>query len=471
MFFLIYALLLSSVTNAEMRTSFVQLFEWPWADVARECEVYLGPNGFAAVQISPPQESLAWPGNPWWTRYQPVSYTIFSRSGDESEFVNMLQRCKRAGVDVYVDAVINHMAGVDSGYGVMGTPFTHYNYPGLYGFSDFHHCGRNGNNDIVNFFDLWEVQNCELVNLADLATESPKVRKTLTSYLQRLLDLGASGFRIDAAKHIPPEDLNAILSPLSTNYSFFELLKGPGEPIPVNDYLSISDVTASAYPFLVSERFTSGSLRDLPSVPSFLPSTEKSVVFLENHDYERLFDLRDQLLSYREEPELFRLAQIFMLTWPFGYPQIYSGYHFGSYNEAPPMASNNRVASVFDANGNCTGRWLCQHRLPEIPALIRFRNRLYNEFYVSSLFYFQDHLFGFTRGNSGLVLINKSSQKYRVSVNTNLPPGGYCVIHENGASAKYSSDSCLRKYNISSNSPSVFELLPTSAIVLIREGL
>ena len=41
------------------RTAFVQLFEWKWTDIARECETYLGPKGFAAVQISPPNEH-AW---------------------------------------------------------------------------------------------------------------------------------------------------------------------------------------------------------------------------------------------------------------------------------------------------------------------------------------------------------------------------------------------------------------------------
>ena len=32
----------------------VQLFEWSWADVASECEEFLGKKGFKSVQISPP---------------------------------------------------------------------------------------------------------------------------------------------------------------------------------------------------------------------------------------------------------------------------------------------------------------------------------------------------------------------------------------------------------------------------------
>jgi hypothetical protein len=29
----------------------VHLFEWKWADIANECENFLGPNGFGGVQV------------------------------------------------------------------------------------------------------------------------------------------------------------------------------------------------------------------------------------------------------------------------------------------------------------------------------------------------------------------------------------------------------------------------------------
>jgi alpha-amylase len=34
------------------RTAVVHLFEWRWDDIARECENFLGPKGFAAVMAS-----------------------------------------------------------------------------------------------------------------------------------------------------------------------------------------------------------------------------------------------------------------------------------------------------------------------------------------------------------------------------------------------------------------------------------
>ncbi len=151
-------------------------------------------------------------GYPWWQDYQPVSYKLDStRRGTRSEFVAMMNSCHAAGVKVYVDAVINHMTGGSSGgVGSAGSSYSHYDYPGIYQTQDFHHCGRNGNDDIVNYGDRYEVQNCELVDLADLATGSDYVRGRIAAYLNDLLAIGVDGFRLDASKHMPSEDIAAI---------------------------------------------------------------------------------------------------------------------------------------------------------------------------------------------------------------------------------------------------------------------
>lgn len=51
----------------------------------------------------------------WWDRYQPVSYQINSRGGDENAFRDMVRRCNNVGVRIYVDAVVNHMAAGGTG--------------------------------------------------------------------------------------------------------------------------------------------------------------------------------------------------------------------------------------------------------------------------------------------------------------------------------------------------------------------
>lgn len=111
------------------RTVFVHLFEWKWRDVAKECETFLGPKGFSAVQVSPPQEHALVEDYPWYQRYQPVTYALESRSGNRAQFIDMVERCNAAGVDIYVDAVINHMTGVGSGEGYSGHEYSEYSYP------------------------------------------------------------------------------------------------------------------------------------------------------------------------------------------------------------------------------------------------------------------------------------------------------------------------------------------------------
>ena len=82
---------------------FVHLFEWKWTDIASECETVLGPAGYKAVQVSPPQEHSITPSFDWSERYQPVSYSVArSRSGTGAEFADMVSRCNAVGVGIYV---------------------------------------------------------------------------------------------------------------------------------------------------------------------------------------------------------------------------------------------------------------------------------------------------------------------------------------------------------------------------------
>ena len=74
--------------------------------------------------MSPPYEhAVIWdPWRPWWERYQPVSYQLVSRSGNDAQFRDMVTRCNNAGVRIYVDAVINHMAaGGKTGFAIQRT--------------------------------------------------------------------------------------------------------------------------------------------------------------------------------------------------------------------------------------------------------------------------------------------------------------------------------------------------------------
>lgn len=49
-------------------------------------------------QVSPPNENSVIGNRPWWERYQPISYKLVTRSGDENAFADMVRRCNNVGV-------------------------------------------------------------------------------------------------------------------------------------------------------------------------------------------------------------------------------------------------------------------------------------------------------------------------------------------------------------------------------------
>merc|ERR1711871_177184 len=75
------------------------------------------------------------------------------------------------------------------------------------------HCERALN----SWTDPLDLNAGWLTGLTDLNTEQEWVRERIADYLTDLLGIGFSGFRIDAAKHIRPEDLVAILAHVRRN--------------------------------------------------------------------------------------------------------------------------------------------------------------------------------------------------------------------------------------------------------------
>jgi alpha-amylase len=125
--------------------------------------------------------------NPWWMRYQPVSYKIHSRSGDQRAFESMTRRCNKVGVRIYADVIVNHMAAVQ-GNGIAGSPsdVPMTNYPAVpYSANDF-----NKNCYINSYLNAAEVRNCRLNGMPDLNQKTVWVRKKIVDFMNSLIDLG-----------------------------------------------------------------------------------------------------------------------------------------------------------------------------------------------------------------------------------------------------------------------------------------
>ncbi len=425
---------LSTVVDAD--GVIVHLFEWTWPDVAAECETFLGPKGYRAVQVSPPTENAVVedPPRPWWERYQPVSYLFENRSGDRAAFADMTARCKAAGVDIYVDAVLNHMTGVYSGVGTAGSTFSEYHYPGLYDYDDFHHCGLTENDDIWDFNDPAQVRNCELVNLADLATEKEKVRDRLAGYLNDLIRLGVAGIRIDAAKHIAPEDIRAVLERLDGPlYVYQEVLDDADTLRWSPPYFPLGDVTEFRYGRRVGELFRSGRLDRLFGPESireggvFMPDAE-ALVFIDNHDTQRHGG--GHVLTHRDGP-LYDLAVAFMLAYPYGRPRVMSSYAFTDDAQGPPADDGFHILPVHRPDGTVDcggGRWICEHRRPVIAGMVGFYNATASARTLDHVWTGAPGRIAFGRGGRGFFALNRSGTTMEADLPTGMPPGVYCDV-------------------------------------------
>jgi len=406
--------------------AFVHLFEWKWDDIAKECEEFLGPKGYTAVQVSPPQEHMS--GSQWWTRYQPVSYNIISRSGDEAAFRNMTARCKAAGVGIYADGVINHMAS-GGGVGVGGTSYSNRNFPGTYSPDDFHHDNGNkySNCGVNNYGNKWNVQYCDLVGLADLCTSCNYVQTRIGQYINYLRDLGIAGFRVDAAKHIDAGELAGIMGKIGGGlYSFLEVIGHSGEAVTPEMYYHLSDITEFNYAIKVAENFQEpGKLQYFSSFGESwgLMPTDLGVTFIDNHDTQR-GHAGEAALTHKNGA-LYRIANVFMLAHPYGYPKVMSSYYFSDTDAGPPSQGVHQ-------NGlNCFwGKpWVCEHRWPEIANMVAWR-RSAGGAWVENWESHGGSRISFCRNGAACVLINREGYDWQASVSVSMPDGQYCNVQK-----------------------------------------
>lgn len=435
------------------------LFEWNWPSVAKECTTVLGPKGYAGVQVAPPQDSPSLDGtqgtpvHPWWEVYQPVDYNLTSRMGNEAQFRRMVATCRSAGVKVYVDAVINHMArNGPVSYG--GEVYSPYHYDDLYHPSNFHSyprdCpvpptpGADEREGSIQDFNNWlQVTKCELLALPDLRTETNYVRDRIAGYLNKLIGYGVSGFRVDAAKHIGQTDLAAIESLVHNTVDGsrpqFALEVSPGSPgrIAPQAFEGVGTLLGFDFAFQIQSAFKSyttpgiGNITDLRifGTRSGLLPSDKELVFIENHDTER----GTSTLSYHDGRTNV-IATEFMLARGWGTPQVYAGFAFPETNtdQSPPD-----TPSGFVTNTNCAEGWVCTDRFRGVANMVGWHNYVGNA-PLANWFGDRVNLIAFSRGDKGWIAINNHDTAQTHTFTTGLPAGRYCNI----ISGNYSAGSC-----------------------------
>nr|ATU82421.1 venom alpha amylase [Lethocerus distinctifemur] len=421
------------------RTGIVQLFEWTFKEISEECKNFLGPYGYAGLQTSPVNEYAVLENRPWYERYQPVSYKIISRSGNDEQFKEMVKTCNNAGVRVFVDVVFNHMCGdVPNAHGIGGSPADPRNkfYPAVpYNSNNFH-----SSCSIHSYQNAGEVRNCELVGLHDLDQSQSYVRNKIIDFLNHLVDLGVAGFRIDAAKHMWPQDLQYIYSQiksLSTDHGFKagtrpyiyqEVIDLGGEGIKATDYTGFGSVVDFKYSREVSRVFAGFNkfkwLRTYGPSWGILPS-DVCLAFIDNHDNQR--DGGKDILTYKRSRE-YKMANAFMLSWPHGTPRIMSSYDFNTRDQGPPHNSDYSISNVIrKPDMSCGGGWICEHRWRQIYNMVAFSNAVKGT-PVTNFWDNDNNQIAYCRGNKGFIAFNGEYYDLNMPLQTCLPAGKYCDV-------------------------------------------
>lgn len=448
------------IPDPEHRNVIVQLFNWRFDDV-RQAIPRLRQLGYSHVHVSPPQRSneRVWQ---WWGRYQPVDFaTIAGPLGNEAEFRAMTAAAAAHGIQILVDVVLNHTVDVDEAppglIRVEGGRIIPDGFP-QFRPEDFHERCRVEEGD--------SVQKCWLDNrLLDLKTESPHVRQVAKDYLRKLADLGAAGYRFDAARHIESGFFSDVLSVVPGKYAFGEIIRD--HPSEFGDYLSIAEMDYYDFPLVMTMREAfafGGDLRLLkePAAQDRALAGTKAVTFVRNHDIDRGqhddrgitdangrgkygigWDERQGILN-RDDVQL---AYAYVLGREDGFPYV-----FADMNTLPQdQQAKDRQDDRFDD--------------PLVVAAIRFHNLcLADTGGVSrrpDLWRIETpNAIGWQRGSDRFIVINKAAAPFDIdNLTTTLQDGEYREIRT-GWPMRVQSGGTIQHWTVP----------PRSAVMFVRTG-
>lgn len=195
-----------------------------------------------------------------------------------------------------------------------------------------------------------------------------------------------------------------------------EAIYGGGEAVSPSEYLGSGDVQEFRYGRGLKQVFNNENLANLKNFGEgwgFMESG-KSAVFVDNHDTERGGDT----LNYKDGAN-YTLASVFMLAYPYGSPDVHSGYEWSDKDAGPP--SGGQVSACY------SGGWKCQHAWREISSMVGFRNAARGQA-VSNWWDNGGDQIAFGRGSKAYVAINHEGSALSRTFQTSLPAGTYCDV-------------------------------------------
>lgn len=384
-------------------------WNWHFNDVKNNMHD-LAKAGYSSIQVSPVQPIKC--GNftrtwDWWQLYQPIDFTIGNVLGTEEDFKNMCIEAKEYGIKIIVDVVTNHLAN-NTGKG------NHAKWDRCDKIPDYLR-----NND-----SFWENENYGAFNGNDndrismthgaigmpgLNTSNKELQKIIINFLNRLQDLGASGFRFDAAKHIElpsdpissdywPSIIEGLNKKSNNTFVYGEILNNCGTDI--KNYSKYMKVTDNEYGWSIIDAVTNGNA-GLAQNYIKADNPKNFITWVESHDtYAGDYGRKSDNVS----DDIIKLGWCIVASRADSIPLFFA---------RPKDGMNGNI-------GCGTSTWKDK--------TIVEANRFHNEFagkseYIRILNY--NNVFEIERGNSGVVIVNLSNNYEKINTETNLKDGIY----------------------------------------------
>ncbi|MCW8345751.1 alpha-amylase family glycosyl hydrolase [Vibrio sp. ZSDZ65] len=404
-------------------------FDWPYALVTERAQE-IKAAGYKTILVSPPMKSFRQSTSvQWWQLYQPQDYRVIdNKLGNTEDFKAMMVTLNALDLWVYIDVVFNHMANESGARLDLQYPSSedlaryrsHHQYfeqQKLFGdlseplFDENDFVEAFG---IKNWKDRWEVQNGRLTGgpkdpgLPTLRT-SKRVIDQQQAYLRAMKGLGVRGYRIDAAKHLSLEHIQAVFTDDITDgmHVFGEIITDGGATkeeyeLFLQPYLKATRLSAYDFPLFntLFEVFQSdGSMASLIDPYCFgqALTNARSITFATTHDIPNNDVFQNLVLTEQNE----WLAYVYILGRDGGVPLIYS--------DLDPSGITNQQGQP---------RWVNSWNDPKLSRLIEFYHRMHGESF--EVIEANDDILAFTRGSKGLVVINKSQRDKTISIDPTI---------------------------------------------------
>lgn len=259
------------------------LHAWCWSfNTIKQNMKAIKDAGYTSIQTSPinaviPGDNGSKDLKNWYFHYQPTDYTIGNyQLGTEDEFKAMAAEADKYGINIIVDAVLNHTT---SEFDAIS--------PNIKTKDNWTH----GNDKIQDFNDRYQLTQKSLLGLYDLNTQNKAVQEYLLNYLKQAVADGADGFRFDAAKHIELPSDNGFGSDFwptilnnGAKFQYGEVLQGGASD--EAGYGQLMGVTASRYGELIREVLKNRFVKDANLINYKVDgvSEDKLVTWVETHD-------------------------------------------------------------------------------------------------------------------------------------------------------------------------------------------